>query len=106
MSRSGRPPASSPEERRRVYQLADAGLSSRKVAADVYGSPRLNNRVLRLLARRRRNTVRGVYLETATDAEPGALLDDVEAVSLEELGAMRRSASAVERQGDVEGTAN
>jgi hypothetical protein len=94
MPRSGRPPASSLEERQRVYELADAGLSSRAIAEAVYGRPRLNDRVLRLLARRRRTTVRGVHLETATEEELEALLDDVEAVTLEELGELFHAANA------------
>jgi hypothetical protein len=101
MPRSGRPPASSLEERRRVYELADAGLSSRAIAEAVYGNRRLNDRVLRLLDRRRRTTVRGVHLETATDEELEALLDDVEAVTFEELGALFQAADA--RLDDFEG---
>jgi hypothetical protein len=101
MPRSGRPPASSLEERRRVYELADAGLSSRAIAEAVYGNRRLNDRVLRLLDRRRRTTVRGVHLETATDEELGALLEvEGEAVTLEELGALFQAASA--RHDDLE----
>jgi hypothetical protein len=102
MSRSGRPPASSAAERRRVYALTDAGLSSRAIAAAVYGTPALKDRVLRLLARRRRTTVHAVHLETATDEELEALLDDLEAVTLEELGALLQAAYArldLEREG-------
>jgi hypothetical protein len=101
MPRIGRPPASSLEERRRVYELADAGLSSRAIAETVYGNRRLNNRVLRLLARRRRRTFCGVHLEEATDEELQALLTDVEAVSLEELGALLQEAhSRLDDEGD------
>jgi hypothetical protein len=102
MPRSGRPAASSLEERRHVYHLADAGLSSRAVAAAVYGTPALKDRVLRLLDRRRKTTVHGVHLETATDEELEALLDDVEAVTLEELGALLQAAYA--RLDDFEAT--
>jgi len=80
--RTGRPVTSSLEERRHVYELTDAGLSSRRVAEAVYGDPRLKDRVLRLVRRRRALTIRGVNLETATDAE----LDDMLARALEKLG--------------------
>jgi hypothetical protein len=78
---TGRPAASSADERRRVYELTDAGLSSRRVAEAVYGEPSLKDRVLRLLRRRRTTAIRGLNLETATDAE----LDDMLARALEEL---------------------
>jgi hypothetical protein len=96
----GRPPVSSPEERRRVYQLADAGQSSRAIAESVFGSRGLNNRVLRLLERRRRTTFRGVNLEEATDEELAALLDDLETASNEDLGALLQAAHG--RLGDLE----
>ena len=80
--RTGRPAASSADERRRVYELTDVGLSSRRVAEAVYGDPSLKDRVLRLLRRRRATAIRDVSLETATDAELDAML----ARALEKLG--------------------
>lgn len=35
-----------------MYELSDAGMSSRRIADIVWGDPRFKNRVLRLLRRR------------------------------------------------------
>lgn len=94
MARTGRPALSTPQERERVFALTDAGLSSREVAVAVYATPALKDRVLRLLERRRRKTVRGLYLEEATDEELAALLDAFEAVPLEDLGFLLQEAHA------------
>lgn len=90
MRRAGRPPASSQEERRRVYELADAGLSSRRIAETVYSGPRLKDRVLRLLKRRRSRTIGGVDLEAATQEELDAMLARA-LKKLEGLGKPRRA---------------
>jgi chromatin segregation and condensation protein Rec8/ScpA/Scc1 (kleisin family) len=45
---------STPQERDRVFELADRGLSARAIADDVWRDSSKKNRVLRLLAGRRR----------------------------------------------------
>jgi hypothetical protein len=49
----GRPPRSTIAERSEVFRLADVGLSQRTIAERVFGDPRFQLRVLRLLRRRR-----------------------------------------------------
>lgn len=77
----GPPPESTAEQRRRVYELADAGRSERAIAEEVFGSARLRGRVTRLLARRRRASPIGAV--------------DVEAVTLEDLGEAHQAAMRV-----------
>lgn len=47
-----RPQHHTEEERRRVYELADAGWSSRAIAEELWNDRTLKDRVLRILARR------------------------------------------------------
>jgi len=93
----GRKPLATVEQRRRVYDLADAGESTRSIAEQVFGSRRVKNRVLRLLARRRRS-VGGVDLETLSveEIEQRAAELDVEAVTLEEAAAALEEAAFAE----------
>ena len=60
-----------------MYELADAGLSSRTIAERVYGTPALKDRVLRLLRRRAARTIRGVDVEMLSPQELGARLDEL-----------------------------
>lgn len=68
-------PLSTRAQRKRVFELADAGLSQRAIAEEVFGDRRLKNRVLRLLRRRRRvGGLEGdmVTLELTGELPPGA----------------------------------
>ncbi len=77
--RTGRAPTATLDQRRSVYELADAGKSLRAIAEDVFGSRRLHNRVARLLARRRATSFPGIDVETATDDELDAAMRKAEA---------------------------
>ncbi len=95
----GRPPKSTRAQRKRVFELADAGLSSRQIAEQVFGDRRLKNRVLRLAGRRKRGLIGGVDPETATEAELELALSGVYAqiAELDRADSARPRESADER---------
>lgn len=69
--------ASTADERRRVFELADRGLSSRRVAQAVFGDPGLKDRVLELLRLRSsaETAAERRYLEGASTEELQAHLE-------------------------------